>query len=295
MSDIIDLYRDDLDLGNATFSRIDHHEAMIAVVYKVNIPNEKSLILKLSEKDEDFHRELFFLNSLAGYLPVPHVKKVAKPVAGRAGAILMECLEGALLKESDWTHELSFDIGSKLALLHSKDMSAYGNCIKEDDLTPDAQEYFADKFLEELNECENHLPEKVIKDCKHYFDSNKKLLNSVDGPCIVHRDFRPGNIIVHYGKLIGIIDWASGRYGFAEQDFCSMEHRNWLQNSDHKQSLLNGYSSIRPVPNYKKIMPLLCLGRALAVIGFTVKSGTWEGKDREIYRYNRQFIDGFFT
>jgi len=93
---------------------------------------------------------------------------------------------------------------------------------------------------------------------------------------------------------MGIIDWASARFGFAEQDFCSMEHRNWPRNPEHKQSLLEGYSSIRQVPNYKAIMPLLRLGRALAVIGFTVTNGTWKGKDQEIYQYNRRFLDKFF-
>ena len=73
-----------------------------------------------------------------------------------------------------------------------------------------------------------------------YYESQQHLFDSVDGPCMIHRDFRPGNMIVHHGKLMGILDWASTRFGFAEQDFCSMEHRHWPGNPEHKHSLLAG-------------------------------------------------------
>ncbi|MGA8165499.1 MAG: aminoglycoside phosphotransferase family protein [Waddliaceae bacterium] len=293
VDNLAEVYRECFSLGKAAFYRIDHHDTMIAVVYRVNLPSEKPLILKISTRDKDFHRELYFLNALADFIPVPRVQKVAEPVAGRAGAVLMECLEGSLLRESNWTHELAYDVGSKLALLHSKRTEAYGDFTQKRGHTNNAREYFQEKFFEELEECGNHLPEETIKCCKDYCESHRNLFDSVDGPCMVHRDFRPGNMIVQNGRLMGIIDWASGRFGFAEQDFCSMEHRNWSRDSEYKQSLLAGYSSIRQVPNYTAIMPLLRLGRALAVIGFTVKSGTWKGKDQEIYQYNRRFLDNF--
>ena len=111
-------------------------------------------------------------------------------------------------------------MGSKLAQLHLQRADAYGEIAKP---APNAQTYFQEKFLEELNECSDHLPPPVLKACKKSFDSHKHLLNSVDGPCFVHRDFRPGNILVQDGKLTGIIDWASGRFGFAEQDFTFIE------------------------------------------------------------------------
>ncbi len=41
----------------------------------------------------------------------------------------------------------------------------------------------------------------------------------MDGTCVVHRDYRPGNLIVHDGKLQGIIDWTGARTSFAEEDF----------------------------------------------------------------------------
>jgi hypothetical protein len=40
-------------------------------------------------------------------------------------------------------------------------------------------------------------------------------------------------------------------------------------------------------------MPLLQLGRALAVIGYTFKSKTWNNSNSGLYTYNRQFLDSF--
>jgi len=295
MDNLTEVYRDCLDLNRAVFSRIDHNDTMVAIIYRVDLPSKKSLILKICTRDKDFYRELYFLNALAGVLPIPKVEKVVEPIGGRAGAILMECLEGSLLTESDWSNELAHAVGTNLALLHSKRADIYGDATQCESYAKNARDYFKDKFFEELNECANHLPKETISSCVDYWESHQNLLKGVDGPCIVHRDFRPGNIIVYNGKLVGIIDWASARFGFAEQDFCSMEHRNWPSNPKYKQALLAGYSSIRKLPNYNAVMPLLRLGRALAVIGFTVSSGTWDGKDKEIYQYNQKFIDSFFA
>jgi Ser/Thr protein kinase RdoA (MazF antagonist) len=294
LDNLIEAYNEYLGLSNATFSRIDHNDAMVAVVYKVDLSSEKSLILKIFTCDNDFHRELYFLNALAGVIPVPKVEKVVEPVADREGAILMGYFKGSLLKENDWTYELAHEVGEKLALLHSERSDVYGDCMQNKSYTKNAREYFQEKFFEELKECVNHLPEKCIKYCKKYYESHQKLLDFVDGPCMVHRDFHPGNIIVNKGSLVGIVDWASGRFGFAEQDFCSMEHKSWPINQAHKEVLLVGYSSVRKVPYYNAIRPLLFLGRTLAVIGFTITNGTWNDKDKEIYHYNRQFLDSFF-
>lgn len=294
LENFIEIYSEYFGLGNVTFSRIDHNDTMVAIVYKLDLSSKKSLILKICTRDKDFYRELYFLNALVGVIPVPKVERVVEPLADHPGAILMEYLKGALIKENDWTYELAHDIGEKLALLHSKRLDVYGDFTQNKSYIKNAREYFQDKFFEELEECINHLPEKSIKCCKKYYESHQNLLDFVDGPCMVHRDFRPGNIVINNGRLIGIIDWASGRFGFAEQDFCLMEHRNWPRNPEYKRALLAGYARIRQVPNYSAIMPMLRLGRALAVIGFTVKSGTWNGKDKEIYQYNRQFLDSFF-
>ena len=104
MNDLVHTYKKRLGLNEATLLRIDHHDTMIAIVYKVTLPPEKSMILKICTRDEDYHRELFYLNSLEQNLPIPRILETIEPEESLAGAILMEYIEGSLLQEDDWTH-----------------------------------------------------------------------------------------------------------------------------------------------------------------------------------------------
>jgi Ser/Thr protein kinase RdoA (MazF antagonist) len=149
------------------------------------------------------------------------------------------------------------------------------------------------KFEEGMDECRDHLPSTLLTRVRCYYDDHIDLLLGADGPCIIHRDFRPGNVIIDRGKIQGIIDWSSARGGFAEEDFCPLEFSEWSTHSSYKNSFLAGYASIRKIPDYHRLMPLLRLSRAIGVIGFTVKRGTWEGKGKKIYDFNRQYLESF--
>ena len=115
MNKLIETYSEYFGLNEAVFSRIDHNDMMVAVVYRVELSSGKSLILKICTRNKDFYRELYFLNVLEGFLPVPKVLIVAEPTDNRAGAILMEYLEGFILNESDWTHDLAYEVGKKIS------------------------------------------------------------------------------------------------------------------------------------------------------------------------------------
>ncbi len=119
-------------------------------------------------------------------------------------------------------------------------------------------------------------------------------LTAVDGPRVVHRDFRPGNIIIHKDKSKGIIDWAGARASFAEENLCSLEHGEWSNNPLSIKPFLDGYARIRPVPDYIPLVPFLRLNKAIATIGFTVKRRTWNNRNSRIYQYNRQFLENLF-
>jgi hypothetical protein len=71
-----------------------------------------------------------------------------------------------------------------------------------------------------------------------------------------------------------------------------MEHGEWP--APCKKAFLAGYASIRKVPDYNALMPLLRLSKAIATIGFTVKCGTWDNLHARIYQFNRRFLDAFF-
>lgn len=291
---MINAYKRRLNLEHYKFSLIEHEDAIVAIVYRVTNPNGEQYILKISSRSRDYYREIYFLNYFKNVLPVAQIINVVEPSGDTHGAILMQCLSGTLLQASGITEELAYEIGAILANIHMQRTDYYGDLIESSSLSLDPKNHFTFKFEEGLIECENHLPQGLLDKCRQYYDERINLLDFVDGPCIIHRDFRPGNIIVNNGKLQGIIDWASARSSFAEDDFCPWEFGEWNTNISNKQSFLKGYASIRPVPDYEAIMPFLRLNRAIATIGFTVKRGTWNNSSARLYKINRVFLDRLF-
>ncbi len=288
----IGFYQEHLNLQKASFSRIDHEDAMVAIVYRITQVDGTHFILKICDRKKDYLREVKFLKCLIDKVPVPRILQIVPPEAGVHGAILMECLSGHLLKANEMTESLAHELGRCLALIHNHRLSGYGDPI-DDSLSNNPKDYFTFKFEEGLDECKNHLSSDLVETCQRYYTSHLHLLSAVDGPCIVHRDFRPGNLMVSDGELQGIIDWAGARASFAEEDFCSLEHGDWL--NQHMGDFLSGYANIRPVPQYKPLIPFLRLNKAIATIGFTVKQDTWKTTDARIYQFNRQFLEKFLS
>lgn len=289
---LISLYQRRLNLENTTVSRIEHADATVAIVYKITRQDGAHLILKICGRPHYAH-ELYFLKFFASILPVPRIMNVVPPETTIDGAILMEYLPGKLLTAQEFTNELAYTIGQLLARIHSNRSSGYGDLLEPKSLISDPQVHFAQKFYEGISECKNHLPDELITKCLAYFDSHLHLLNTADGPCIIHRDFRLGNIIIHNNKVSGIIDWSSARASFAQEDFCFLDRENPLLDPESKKSFLSGYASIRPVPDYQAMMPLLLLHRAIATVGFTIKRGTWNTSNAHMYQANRQLLETF--
>ena len=276
-----------LNLPNATFTLIDHEDAMVASVFKISQSGNPDLILKVCARKGDFLRESYFLEYFADKIPVPKIIQLIEPEEGVEGAVLMECIRGDILKSETVTMDLAREIGSYLANIHQEHTVGYGDLIEQ--VNTDPRIPFALKFEEGLNECRGHLPKALLDTCTKHFDRDIDLLLNADGPRIIHRDFRPGNIIVFKGRVQGIIDWSSARGGFAEEDFCPLEIGEWAESC--KKSFLEGYASIRKVPDYRSIIPLLCLNRAVAAVGFTIKNGTWNLIHSKFYQRNRHYLE----
>lgn len=291
MNHLIPIYRKLFNFPHAEFLRIDHADVMVAVVYKITHPTGEQFILKICDRNADYLREQYFLHYLAGKIPVPKIIDIVAPDKNIHGAILMEYFTGTLLNANDLTPALAYEIGTVLAKIHSNRAIGYGDLIQPAHLSNDPRIHFKEKFEEGIAECRNQLSESLLDQCIRYFDMNINILNKVDGPCIIHRDFRPGNIMISDGKLQGIIDWSSGRASFAEEDFCPLEFEKWEITPDSKRAFLDGYKSIRPLPDYETVMPLLKLSKAIATIGFTVKRGLWNTSHTNLYKANYGFLE----
>lgn len=289
MNHLIAHYKQLLDLQNSKFSLIEHEDGMVAAVYKVTAASGKEYVLKICSRLDDYLRENYFLRSFEGKIPVPRIIQLIEPDKEIHGAILMECLPGNLLNVTEINEKLAYEIGGILAKIHSTKTQGYGDLAQPNLLSIDPRISFMLKFEEGIDECKNHLPASLIDQCRMAFDRQIDLLSEVDGPCVVHRDFRPGNVMVFNRQIQGVIDWSSSRGGFAEEDFSPIEQGEWSQS--HKKALLTGYASIRSIPHYLELMPLLRLSKAIGVIGFTVKRGTWNGTHSRLYQWNRQHLE----
>lgn len=295
MNTHLSVYRNYFQLQYASFELVEHIDTMIAAVYRVTQPDGTQYILKICPKAEHYKRELFFLNYFANTLPVPRIINSMEPSTEQQGAILIECLPGSPAIIYQTTNELAYQMGSLLAKIHMHATSGYGDLIYPETLNCDARQSFALKFEEQFTECKPHLPYDLLSKYWNYYTEHLDLLNNVDGPCIIHRDFRPGNIIVYNGQVQGIIDWSGGQAGFTQEDFSLMEHSEWSKDSSTKEAFLSGYASIRSVPDYKQIMPLLRISKALAVVGYFLKNKKEQCNNNEWYLFNLQFLETFYN
>ncbi|STX50950.1 Phosphotransferase enzyme family [Legionella busanensis] len=293
MDSLISFYKKQFGLQHATFIRIEHNDTMVAIVYKVIVPSSLPLILKISTRPGDYYREVYFLNYLANKLPVPRLLDSSAPSESAYGAVLMECLSGDLLILSNFSN-MAYQVGVLLAKIHANRVDGYGDLIHPP-LSSNPCSDLIFKFEEGLAECANHLPQALLERCRHYINERLYILTDADGPCITHRDFRPGNIIVENNKISGIIDWASGRASFAEEDFYSLEHARCFSSLKAKQLFLQGYASVRPLPDYDKMLPILSLSKVIGMIGFMVKTGTWNTSHKKLYQYNYQLLEQIMT
>lgn len=288
-------YKKELGLEGSKFTLINSEEAMVSIAYKIESGRDPNLILKICTREQDYKRELKFLEYFKNKIPLPKVIRFLESKEDQLPGILMEELPGASLQKSNITESLAFDAGALLAKIHQNEQSSYGDITNLKTLCKDPKAPFILKFKEGLEECKGHLPKILLGFCKKILEENINKLDSSDGPRLIHRDYRPANIITNNGKVQGIIDWSSARSSFAEEDFCPLEHGEWELKETYKKKFFDGYSSIRKVPNYKKVMPLLRLHRALAVVGFTVKRGTWRTIHSKPYRRNRTYIEESYS
>lgn len=288
MQNTLDHYRHHFRLSDALFVPITHAYGNVAIVYTVQRKQGTPHILKICSNVKDYRNECYFLKHFAHTLPVPQLIDVHEPTPEAHGALLMSYIPGQLLRSTTLTDTIAYHLGQLLAHIHA---SPLNEDLSSDALKHTPHQFFKEKIYEGLEECSLQFPPTFMDQCHHFYASQQHILNALAESCITHRDFGPRNILVQNNAVRGIVDWSSASATFAAEDFCFLEHHEYPIKSHHKKAFLSGYASIRPVPDYQKIMPLLLFSKALAIIGFSIKRDLWKTTMASDYQASYTVLD----
>jgi aminoglycoside phosphotransferase (APT) family kinase protein len=288
-------YIDELNLDILSAKPIIHENALSSAVFLITLKKGERYILKIPYNEVRFNREVYFLKKLKNQILVPKIEDTIIPTKTHSGAILMEYIEGDIVHQPNLTNIIAHQMGMLLAKLHKIPCDGYGKIGTTNKLDPNIKSAFAifnKSFEEHIKECGLIFDAELLKKLDNYFSSNLSKIKSVDGPCITHRDFKPGNVIVKNDKIKSLIDWEIAHYYFAEEDFSQMQYLVWNLYPHTKKTFFEGYKSQRPIPNLE-IMPLLNLNKCLGAIGFTIVRDTYKNKHKFIFDFHMKFLKKF--
>jgi Ser/Thr protein kinase RdoA (MazF antagonist) len=254
-------------------------ESFSSTVYRLDLKGGQAVYLKIPYSKEKLEREMEMLLLLRGHVPVPAILDYWKGDDETAGAILLEGIQGEPCIQGVGV-ELSYQIGRHHALLHHAP-------LPHDHAGFDPKEWrtlVREKFEHFSLHASKVLPQNLIEKSHRYFEKSMLELPQPDGPCIIHLDFRPGNILVKDHKVAGIIDFESARIGSPEMDFSKVNRNIWEQHEGTKEAYVKGYETIRPMIDLDSILPFFMFIEAFCSIGWGQKRGA--EKHREFMREN---------
>lgn len=295
-SQSLDKYISILNLDILNVERVIHEDTLSSCIYKLILKDKTNLILKISYDNNRWKREKFFLNEVKDYIPVPQIIKIIDPFDDFGGAILMECIDGQIGTLNNFTKKISYEMGQLIGKLHNIKVKFYGDITKNllEPTLLNGKLILKNYYEESFNECKNILNKNLLEKINLYFYEALYDIKFLDGPSIVHTDYKPGNILLKNEKIIGLIDWENAKYSFCEEDFLRMEFLVWDFYPHFKKDFFEGYSSVRKIPNLDGIMPVLKIAKALGAIGFTIERKTYQKEHKYIFEQNLIYLENFF-
>lgn len=267
---------------------IDHFGLQVAEVHPVTgsysstvrmltLASGERLVLKIPYVQRKLFRELRALDALRGSLPVPTVLASWVRDDGGPGAMLLSLLPGAPIRGLV-TPNLAHQMGELLARLHLHDVDHFGDEFEGADAAAgDWWGMLRDHFERWRPLCRQVMPPDLYHRAVGRYAALAADLPAPDGPRWVHFDFRPGNILVDFppgdapAQITGLIDFESARGGSADLDFVKVSHRVWDVVPRTQHAFLEGYASVRPVPNVAHTLPFYRLHNALGGIAWCVR------------------------
>jgi aminoglycoside phosphotransferase (APT) family kinase protein len=182
--------------------------------YKIRLKeSEQEFVLRIyPENDRSWHKEFKLQNTLKNYLPVPEMYYLNedKLIIDKPFSIV-QFLDGVTLDKhlagnNRISELLAQNIGESLAIIHQKE---FKGLLEENSQTKDGLPLILSWYDYLLNHrAIERLGTRIINKLKIIIHENNELLGQMAQNFVFsHGDFRPANIMVKDGRLIGIIDW----------------------------------------------------------------------------------------
>ncbi|CUB09712.1 homoserine kinase [Bacillus cereus] len=250
----------------------DVPQSFSSMVYKIKLIDHRTVYIKIPYSKAKLEREYTVLERLRHKLSVPKVLDYWEGNEDVTGALLLSAINGVPATGNVDT-ALAYDIGVQHAKLHaiipneqdfkSSVSNVYGQW------SDFIQRHFY-SFAEDVKE--------VIEPCLYeqslqHFERHLKLLPTPDGPCFIHMDFRPGNILVCENQVTGIIDFESVRIGATEMDFTKINRDIFMKYPGTMEAYQQGYESIRPLIDLQEVLPFYRFTDAFNSIGWCKRRG----------------------
>lgn len=256
-------------------------ESFSSEVYKLGLSNNQNVYIKIPFTKDKLFREYTILKKLESDLPVPRVLDYWIGDETDCGALLLSEIKGVPCTSKVDTR-LAYQIGLNHAQLHEVSFQSYGyekqngfQYLEKNDW----RLYIKNLFNQYLVQCGAILPIELIDKSENKFNELFKSLPKPDGPCLVHLDFRPGNILINDTGVAGIIDFESARAGSTEIDFTKINRDIWSNHLGTRDAYMQGYESIRPIIDLDRILPFYSLLDAIGSIAWCSRRGIVKHKD----------------
>jgi Ser/Thr protein kinase RdoA (MazF antagonist) len=190
-------------------------------------------------------------------------------------AVLYSWLEGEELGDEPTLSQLH-EVGKAIAILHQESTDF---ALSTDAALPTFNDFFwgTDDYLFSDKSKLSDADRALIQEAHDYIMKLTNELYSNSPVHIIHADFHGWNLMWNEGKL-SIFDFDDCGFGLEAQDLAVALY--YLDTPEQDQALLNGYKSIKPLPDYSALaMKALLLQRRLMLLNYLFETKNQEHQE----------------
>ncbi|WJY27534.1 MULTISPECIES: phosphotransferase family protein [Sporosarcina] len=259
-----------LKLDVLSFDEVDDSHS--STVYKCRLRTGEQVYLKIPYTKVKYDRELAAYKVLKDQVSIPDMLDFWPGDEECPGAFILSELKGRPLANTD-SPAVAFQVGVLHAAMHEVRPPADMELAGIDNEYPGWPDFVERQFTSFAEDVKELLDGTLYNQSMETFERMKRELPPPDGPCFLHMDFRPANIIVDGDRVSGVIDFESVRFGATEIDFTKL-YRDFLSfDTSLYQSYQEGYTSVRPLMDLEAVLPFYQFTDAFNSIGWCARRG----------------------